>query len=165
MSSLGVLDPCVATCLGELFINNVSMNTPAWNVMTVIPLIGDSPNTRGDNVTVGGLAGQQAYPMEVEQTDYILPMMVSGTVDSSGNVDSDGIWARLFRNFAELRANVYGPVDGVTATWYSVIVAPWGDSYEANIQVLDIGEVYENRAQVKTNITIRVPVGEYTLVP
>lgn len=165
MTLLGALDPCVAETFGELFINDVSMNTPAWNVLSVLPLITNAPANRGDNIVISGIAGQRAYPMELEQTDYILSMMVSGVVDMNGNPDGDGSIARLFRNFAYLRANVYGPVDGTTSTWYSYLLTPWGDLYEADVQVLDIAEVYEDTDLVKVTLTIRVPAGEYELSP
>jgi len=164
MSLPGVLSvKGVADKVGELTINSVLMHTPGFNVLTPVPFWYGLA-VRGENIQVGGAPGMRATPLEINQQDFILPMMVSGAVDKDGTEDPDGPFACLFRNFSYLRENVFGPVDGVTATWPASIAYVWGDTYEADVQVLDIGEVYVNTYIVKTNLTIRVPAGEFTLV-
>ncbi len=159
---LGALDPSVGECVGAMTINDVLMHRKAFNILTPIPAW-YMPATVGDNVRVGGIQGQIAYPMEGDQRDYIFPMLVSGVYDVNDAVDPDGVFACLRRNFRYLRENIYGPIDGVTPTWYSTIDYPWGESEEADVQVLDIGEQYQSVELVSTTITIRVPFGEWTL--
>lgn len=157
---------CVSTCVGELFIHEISLHTPAWDVLDPLVLL-MPPLTRGGNVPVGGIPGQRGYPMEVEQTDYSLPMVISGTVDKDGNPDNDGVYACFYRNLQYLRANIYGPVDGVTATWASRIDFDWGDTAvpPQGVQVLGIEPGLHVREFTKATLELRVPDGEYTLVP
>lgn len=155
----GALSAC--TCTGHLVINGVSMHNPAWCVLDVIELWPGNAKQRGDNVIVEGVDGQLAYPMEIEQTDYLLPLMVSGELDHMGNPDSDGTMARLYRNLAYLRSLVYGPVDGTTATWDAHISLPTGGTVYADVQVLDIARVWHFRQLTKTTLTLRVPAGEF----
>lgn len=155
----GALSAC--TCTGHLVINGVSMHNPAWCVLDLIELWGP-PATRGDNVTIGGSPGQEPYAMEIEQTDYHLPLLVSGTLDHMGNPDNDGVMARLYRNLAYLRSLVFGPVDGVTATWDAHIDLPTGDRVDAEVQVLAIDPVYHFRQIHKAILVLRVPAGEFS---
>jgi hypothetical protein len=157
---------CVSTCLGELFINEISMHTPAWDVLDPLVLL-LPPLSVGDNVRIGGTPGRLAYPMEVDQTDYSLPMVISGTVDRFGNPDGDGVYACFYRNLQYLRANIYGPVDGVTATWTSRIDFDWGDTAvpAQGVQVLNIEPSLHVREFTRATLELRVPDGEFTLVP
>ncbi len=164
MSAFAEIDPCVAECLGELFINDVSMNTPAWNVLDITPLW-MPPASRGTNVLIPYVAGKRAFPMRVDQTDYSLPMVISGAVDKDGNPDPDGVIACLYRNLHYLRDNVYGPVDGTTVTWPASIFLPWGDLLEADVQVMAIVPSLHISEVTKATLELRFPAGEFTLIP
>lgn len=161
--SEGALDPGVGTCVGRLTINGINMHRKAFNVLTPIPAW-YPPDLVGDNVRVSGVQGKRAYPLLIDQTDIIMPMMVSGLFLPNDAADPDGHFACLRRNFRYLRENVFGPADGVNATWYATIAYPWGELEEADVQVLDIGEIYQDVELVKTNITLRIPEGEFALV-
>lgn len=163
MTLLGAIDPSVADCVGAWTINDVLMHRKAFNILTPIPSW-YGPLPKGTNVEVNGVPGKRAYPLQPDQTDIIVPMLVSGVYLYDDTVDPDGVFACLRRNFRYLRNNVLGPLDGVTATWAATIDYPWGEQETADVQVLDLGEQYQNVELVRTNITIRVPAGEFVLV-
>lgn len=165
MTQAGAIDFSVEDCIGELTINNVGMHRRAWNVLDHRELWPRTVVTKGSNVDLPAIPGQRPYPLELDQRDVTLDLMISGLYDVNGNPDLDGIYACQLRNYAYLRANVIGPVDGVTSTWDSYIDFPWGDSLYAAVQVLDIAVDWAVEETIQAKIDIRIPAGEYLLIP
>lgn len=161
----GTLNPATAfDCVGALTINNVLMHCKAFNVLSVYPLIQTMPALVGENVRVNGVTGRRAYPHEVDETDAIVEMMVSGLYDENDNASFASRFQGLRHNYRYLRDNVFGPADGVTDAWYATIEWEWGEVEDAYVQVLDIAEVYTDEELVKTNMTVRVVSGDWQLV-
>lgn len=160
-SVFGAICPSVADTVAAWNINGIDMHRRAFNMLTPVPAL-YPPDVRGENVAISGQPGQTAYPLEVEQTDIIVPMLVSGLYLYDDSIDPGGHFSALRRNFRYLRANIFGPVDGATATYDAFIDWVGGAVDYAAVQVIDIGEVYADVELVKTNVTLRLPLGEFT---
>lgn len=149
------------TSTGHLLINGVSLHTPAWTMLDLIELW-MPPELRGANVIIPAARGRRAYPMRVDETDYLLPMNVSGAVDQMNVPDDDGFMACLSRNLKFLNDFVVGPKDGTTATWAAELSLPTGVILEAEVQVLGIRPSRHVAEWTSCTMTLRIPDGEFT---
>lgn len=129
MSDQGVID--CRFCNGELEINGISMHTPAWCVTDCIELW--LPNAvRGQNVIIPGASGRRAYQMRRDESNYSLPMVITGYVDDLGDRYPDP-WDGLQANIAFLYANIVDAA--IAATLPATLTMPDLSVRTANVQV------------------------------
>lgn len=150
----------VCACMGHLTINSVLMHTPAWCVLDLIQLW-LPPKIRGTNLLIPRVVGTRPRPVRITETDYSLPMAISGAVDQDGIVDPDGVLMCLYRNLQYLQTNVTDPPTPPTATVPASLELPNGDVLTAEIQVLGI--TVSDHVKMLTNavLDIRIPAGRF----
>lgn len=148
----------VPTATGELFINSISMHTPAWCVLDLLPLWA-FPATRGGNVIVPGASGQRAYPRRIDETTYSLEMVIVGDVDQSGD-PYDNPLVGLQTNLEYLWDNVVSPPDAPTATRPAELDMPDGSTRSDDVQVaLELGR--HGAHDVLAVLELTVPSGRF----
>lgn len=164
----GSLD-CCTECTGELIFNpggvtdgfqEVTMHTPAWCCVDLTPLWAGA-DTRGGNVMLPGSAGTFAYPRRKDETDYQLPLAISGVTDQTGLLAADAR-TQLYTNITYLRTNVINPPDASTATRSATLTLPDGITVlTAEVQVVKFQQGEHLGPIVKAMMTIRIPAGQF----
>lgn len=159
MTTAGALACC--PCTGHLTINGINMHTPAWCIVDLIELW-MPPKTRGVNIVIPHVSGTRARPYRITETDYSLPMMISGAVDQFGAPDAAGVMARLWKNMKYLHDNVTDPPTAPTATVPASLLMPDATTLTADVQVIGMTLGYHIAELTKATLDIRIPAGRFT---
>lgn len=151
MTALGIPNNLT---MGELVIDDVSLHTPAWSVLDLLPLW-SFPPTRGSNVVIPGAAGKRAYRRRVDEMIALLQMLITGEVDQD-DTPYDDLMEGLQTNLEYLWENVVSPPSGATRT--AVLTLPDGSTSTGPVQVgLELGE--HTNGLVKAVLSVTVPSG------
>lgn len=149
---------------GELKINGVSMHTPAWCVLDVLPLYLPT-GTRGHNSIIPHTAGRYPRPLRIDESRYSLPMLISGGHDRNGNVYADR-WAGLQANLVYLNSQIVTPPTYPVVTVEGILRMPDGTVRGADVQVPSI-ELLNPRttgAQLEAILELVVPSGQFVTI-
>lgn len=117
-------------CQGELTIDGVSLNTPAWSVVDLSPLWA-SFDTRGQNRLIPGAQGVLAYRKRITERDHSLAIVIIGDVDENGDAHADPVEGLEF-NLDTLLAALLPDSD---ASKPAVLTLPSGTTRNAEVQV------------------------------
>lgn len=143
--------------LGKLTINGVDMHTPAWNVLDPTVLY-QPTDFVGENLRIPGAHGRRAYPLWIDQGHFLLPMLISGEVDQSGNLYAT-TYLGAQTNLDYLNANVTTPPAAPTATQAATLLMPDGSTRNANVQVFPIRpeNLYLTKTLFRATLELIIP--------
>lgn len=155
---------CCTDCTGELVIEgedgDVSMHSAQW-CLTDLSSLWEEPNLRGANVVIPGIAGRHANPRRIDETDYALPFLVSGTLDLTGVLAADEN-QQLFDTLAFLRAQILDPPAPPTATRASTLYSPdGGTALTADIQIMPLVQRYRRSGIWVGTFHLVIPAGAF----
>jgi hypothetical protein len=145
------LNVTAAQADGLLSVDSVSMQTPAWCVVSVSPLWGFNA-LRGDDLLIPGRVGLVAMTRRFTETTVALQMVVDGRTDSAG-VPHSHPRNGLRLNLASLRSLTGGMPKSV------VLTAPGGGAvFTRSAHVgLEMGD--ETRFTARAALTLTFPDG------
>lgn len=138
---------------GQLVVNSISLMAPWVRVRNLHTLLAGG-ESRGENATVDGLAGEVAEEWTWDATDYDLEVVVVGDVLHSGSASVPEVG--IATNIAYLRTNLWKP-----HTSYSVtLTTPNSGSTltgTAQVRTFDVGAW--SKTAVAVSMTLRVLSG------
>lgn len=130
------------------------MQRAAWHV-SLTPLLA-TPDARGSDRLLPGVAGVIPYRRRSTVTRYSLPFIVIGTYDRLGNMNADPE-AGLDANIAWLNANLLLPTGAGDGTRVAVFTPRGLAAITADVHVLGIPEPYELGPVMRTTLEISAP--------
>lgn len=157
MPLLSIVDPL---CQGSLTIAGVSMHTPAWDVVDLVPLWVTPTVRGGPNRAIPGISGRRSFQRRFDETAHSLRMIVHGEVNRLG-VPQANPWAGLQANIAYLRANVVDPTGATDGTRAATLAMPDGSTRTANIVVLGMTPGEFVKYVRKFTLDILIPAGGF----
>ena len=161
---------CCSTDFGELTFNpgsidvgayETSMHTPAWCCIDVTPLW-MPPLQRGGNKVIPGAVGTRAYRRRITETEYSLPLVISGAVDQDGTPWSN-VLEGLRQNLEWLAENVVDPPPTGSTRTARLTSPDTLTVLEAEVQVLELEQGGFHMAELITQavLHILVPAGRF----
>jgi hypothetical protein len=148
---------------GVLTIGAVVMNKASWDLPDLRPLW-MSAATRGRDRTLWGFEGESPRPRRRAGTRHLLPMYISGEVNSSDEpVDCDdeaAFMANIQANIDYLLINVVKPVVSATGTRAVSLAMPAGGAARTtDLHVVDLkpGQLRDDGLAMKAILEISVP--------
>ena len=124
---------CDYGCTGILTINDLALNTPAWDAPSLVKLWAEA-NIRGDNLLLPGAQGQRSYPTRLDQSEYDLAFFIYGNTDQDGTVIADA-WQGLQQHLDTLWSNVFAPVTTGRGVRAATLTMPDASVRTADVQV------------------------------
>lgn len=128
---------------GNLTIDSVDMNRPAWAVIGdergeggLVQLWADF-DVRGEDRILPSATGVIAYPRRITAKRFDLRLLVVGDVDQAGAPTADSLIG-LQANLEVIRSSVLAPVVSSTGTRSATLLMPSGGSRTAAIHVLGV---------------------------
>ena len=113
---------------------------------------------KGDNGPKPGQAGATAFPILPGEMIVDLELMVYGRNDGTGTPHASML-AGLDENLAYLCAWARGLADGTTDTYAASLEVNGGQTFTADVQVLNWRIAAENVTQVVISYDLRIPSG------
>lgn len=148
---------------GVLTIDSIVMNKASWDLPDLRPLW-MSALTRGQDRTLWGFEGQSPRPRRRTGTPHLLPMYISGEVNSTDEpIDCDteaAFMANIQANIDYLLINVVKPVVSATGTRSVSLDMPAGGAARTtDLHVLNLtpGELRDDGLAMKAILEISVP--------
>ena len=147
------------TAAGDLTINTVAMNGPAWKVLNLLELW-QPADQRGSDRLLPGTAGVLAQQRRETVTRRSLQMLIVGDVDRTGATQADR-FEGLQANVDYLRINVASTIAIGDGTVSAVLTMPDGTTRTEPVHVVgfEFGNFREDAAWLRAVLTISIPSG------
>ncbi len=155
--------------MGNLIINpggvtpgtiETAMRGPAWWLLDLSQLWG-FPDLRGSNVIIPGADGRRALRQRPDQSTYVLPLQMSGTITASGAataVPADPLQG-FCDNLDYLFANVGKP--GTSPTRIVRRVAPNGSTVDTAAQIF-LSLERQKGTEAWLRLALTIPRGRFS---
>lgn len=125
---------CDYGCTGILTVDGLALNTPAWDVPSLVRLWMEA-SERGDNKALAGVAaGQRGNPRRLDVAEFDLAFAITGDATSAGVANLDP-WLGLQTNLDALYTAVFAPVTTGRGTRAATLTMPSGATRTADIQI------------------------------
>lgn len=150
---------------GRLTIDGVALTNAdgAWHTPDLSALW-STPEQRGANRLLPGIAGVKAYKKRNTQTEYALPFVAVGAVDRLGNFAAEGDQpAQLEENLTYLFENVALPTNTGDGTRSCTWTLPSGSSIVADVHVVGLRGSVLPGAIYRGTLELSVPGGDLHL--
>lgn len=152
---------CEYGCTGTLEIEDFLLNTPAWDIPSLVRLWAEA-DVRGENKLLPGAPGLRSYPTRLTQSEHDLAFFIFGDTALDGSAIADA-WEGLQDHLDALWTNVFAPVTTGTGTRSATLTMPDGSERLAEVQFEPLtfaGDVYDAR-QVEAVIHMIIPSGRF----
>lgn len=125
---------------GELVIDNVSLNTPAWCALDLVPLWAGL-DQRGADLLIPHMAGVYPFRRRTTVSSRILPMIFCGEVNHEG-APTASLEEGLQANVDYFRTYVSDPTNTASGLRHAELTMPNGEVRATNLHVikLEIGD-------------------------
>lgn len=147
---------------GTLTINSVAMAGPAWKILDLSPLWGSPKLRGGDGVVIPGSSGRRTQPAYVDETVYLLDLVVFHRFNLSGTPYADpenGLQTNVEYLYQQL------VVASLSSTVSATLVWPSSSSKTASVkcQLSEPGRAgtHYGRAATKFTLYVTVPAGRF----
>lgn len=152
---------CDYGCTGTLVIEDFPLNTPSWDIPSLVKLWAEA-DVRGENKLLPGAPGMRPYPTRLTESTHELAFFIFGDTALDGTFIANG-WEGLQDHLDALWTNVFAPVTTGTGTRTATLTLPSGDVRTAEVQFEPLtfaGDVYDAR-HVEAVITMIIPAGRF----
>lgn len=152
-----------ADTYGHLQVDGWSLHVGAWCAWDLSALYA-APEVKGPNVPDDGGHGTHARPLKSAQTDYDLPMVISGAVDRAGTPYTDPA-AGLLGNRQALYDRLVDPIRSGVASLPAVLSVPEPDGlqdYLFDVQPVALDWTLLPNGYARAVLTLRVPKPVFT---
>lgn len=147
---------CEYGCTGLLTIDEFPLNTPAWDIPSLVRLWAEAA-VRGQNLLLPGAQGQRSYPTRLDQSEYDLAFFIYGNTAEDGSLIADP-WQGLQDHLDTLWSNVFSPVTTGRGVRPATLTMPDASVRTANVQIEPLhlaGDVYDaNFVECTIHLTV-----------
>lgn len=119
-------------CTGTLTVDGFSLNTPAWDIPSLVRLWAEA-SIRGENKLLPGAPGRRSYPKRLDQSEIDLPFVIHGDTDLTGAPIANAFLG-LQAHLDSLWSNVFTPVTIGRGVRSAVLTLPSGTVRTAHVQ-------------------------------
>lgn len=145
---------------GELEIDDISMHTPAWSVLDLLPLW-QFPATRGENILIPAVDGMLPTPRLIDQTTVQLEIAITGAVNLDGEANANPMIG-LQENIDYLNDNIGSPPPLPDTTRPALLTMPDGSMRSADVQCVLLLRPLAGH-DVDGLLVVTIPAGRFVL--
>jgi hypothetical protein len=152
-------------CLGIMTVGTFPMNCVAWDVVN-LDVLWPAVNEvhRGENLALPRIAGRRSRPRRIDEMEVDLVIWIRGDINRTGTTTYTNWWQGLRANLADLRTNVFAPVETGAGTRSCSLTLPGGGAPLTAACQFDglrpSGEI-EDPLQALYSFTVTIPGGRF----
>lgn len=148
------------TATEYLEINSVPLATPAWRVLSLVPLWG-AADLKGGDVDMPGVDGSRPYRRRPKATTYALPMVIWGHRNREGT-PYGSVRTGLDTNIEALHTAIVNPPGTLAGTRTAIWHYPGGGTRTVDLHVLGLAVREFAPSAIRATLQLSIPEGRFT---